>query len=132
MRLLGVSIALAVVACRRPPSDVLGESAERAHSWIAGAEMTADLWTSGRVPSGFAQVALRDAQRGLEAERARLGRKAEVMKDPRVAEAVSALDAASVAASRMGAALTRGGDERAAARGEIRSADHRIQTAARR
>ena len=127
--LFGISVALTILACRRPPPAVLREATEGAHSWIAGAEMAVDLWTAGLVPSPLARIAVRDAQRGLETQRASLGRRADVMKDPRVAEAVRALDAASVAASRLGAALARDGGEVAASREALRAADRALQAA---
>jgi hypothetical protein len=116
-------------ACRPRPADLLREATERAHSWIQGAEMAADLWTRELVPSGFARIAVQDAQKGLEAERGRLGRKAEILKDPRVAEAVRALDAASVAASRLTAALGRDPGAVTAARDALHAADRDLQAA---
>jgi len=72
--LLGLSLAMTLAACRKPPAALLRDVAESAHSWIQGADMAADLWTRGLVPAGFTRIAVQDAQKGIEAERARLGR----------------------------------------------------------
>jgi hypothetical protein len=120
--------------CRPSPAKALRETAQRAHSWIAGADLAADHWTRGTVPSALLRVALDDARRGLEAERARLGRSAELMKDARVEEAVRSLDEASTAASRMRDAASRAADPAAieAARRELWEADRRLQSASAR
>jgi hypothetical protein len=130
--LLGVSIAMTMPACRPRPTDLLREATESAHSWISAADLAADLWTRGLVPSGFARIALQDAQKGLEGERARLGRKPVVLKDARVAEGIRALDAASVAVSRLAASLPRDQGEVTAAREALRAADRDLQAAASR
>jgi len=127
--LLAAATAMMLPACRKPPAEVLREAAERGHSWIQGADMAADLWTRGLVPAGFTRIAVQDAQKGLEAERAVLGRRADVLKDARVAEAVRVLDAASVAASRLAAALPRDRAGVAAARDALRAADRDLQAA---
>jgi hypothetical protein len=108
------------------------ETAERAHSWIAGADLAVDLRRRGLVPPGFTRVALQDAHRGLEAERARLGQPARLMVDPRVEEAVRALDAASAAASRLAGTETPDGAAVAAAREVLLSSDRALQAAAGR
>ena len=131
-RLLGGMLVLALAGCRAAPADALRETAERGHSWIAAADLAVDLWRRGLVPSGFARVALQDTQRGLEAERARLGKQARLMKDARVEEAVRALDAASAAASRLAAAAGPEGEAVAAAREALRASDRALQSAGRR
>jgi len=123
---------MTMAACRQPPADLLRETIERAHSWTSGADTAVELWTRGLVPSGFARIALQDAQKGLEGERARLGRRPDVLTDARGSEAVRALDAASVAASRLGAALPHDRGEVAAARDALRAADRDLQAAAAR
>jgi len=127
--LLGLSLATTLAACRKPPAALLRDVAESAHSWIQGADMAADLWTRGLVPAGFTRIAVQDAQKGIEAERGRLGREAEALKDSRGVEAVRALDAASVATSRLAAALPRDGDGVRAARDALRAADRALQAA---
>jgi hypothetical protein len=119
-----------LLACGSSPDQVLREAVEKAGSWMSGADATAELWIGRRVPSAFALVALQDAERGLEAERTRLGRKPDVLADSRVAAALRALDAASVATSRMRSALARAdGGEVAQRRGELRRAANELQAA---
>jgi hypothetical protein len=132
LRVLGLSLALTLPGCRKPPAELLREATESGHSWIQGADMAADLWTRGLAPGGFTRIAIQDAQKGLEAERARLGRSADVLRDARVAEAVRVLDAASVAASRLAAALPRDRGEVAAAREALRAADRDLQAGGNR
>jgi hypothetical protein len=100
---------LCVAGCGASPREQLDAALEPVLSWLATARTLIDHWSAGRVSTRFARTTLQASQQSLERERARLASSPSSLSDGNVAATVRLLTEATVATSRIWAAL--GGPE---------------------